>query len=238
MTDKPLNHIAFIMDGNGRWAQKRGLTRSEGHKEGAKNLRRVLEACKKRGIHYMTLYAFSTENWNRPAPEVHLLMTLFRQYLSEAIKEFNPENDVQFRFIGDRSRFTKDIQERMATLEGMCSGKENYHLTVCLSYSGRDEIKRATQKMMQDAIDGKIKPTDVTEDTVSGYLDTAGLPDPDLIVRTSGEQRLSGFLLWQASYAEFYFPKVHWPGFSEADLDEAIEAYNTRDRRFGKVKTA
>ena len=236
MTTKPLNHIGFIMDGNGRWAQQRGLTRSDGHKEGAKNLKRVLEACQKRGIHYLTLYAFSTENWNRPAPEVHLLMTLFRQYLAEAIKDFKPENDVQFRFIGDRSRFTKDIQERMATLEGMCSGKESYHLTICLSYSGRDEIKRAVQKMMQDAIDGKIKPSDVTEDTVSNYLDTAGLPDPDLIVRTSGEQRLSGFLLWQASYAEFYFPTVHWPEFSEADLDEAIEAYNTRDRRFGKVK--
>ena len=238
MTDKPLNHIGFIMDGNGRWAQKRGLTRSDGHKEGAKNLKRVLEACKKRGIHYMTLYAFSTENWNRPQPEVHLLMTLFRQYLAEAIKEFKPENDVQFRFIGDRSRFTDDIQQRMATLEGLCSGRESYHLTVCLSYSGRDEIKRAAQKMIRDALAGRLNPDDVTEDVVSSYLDTAGLPDPDLIVRTSGEQRLSGFLLWQASYAEFYFPRVHWPEFSEEDLDEAIEAYNTRDRRFGKVKTA
>ena len=238
MTDKPLNHIGFIMDGNGRWAQKRGLPRSDGHKEGAKNLKRVLEACKKRGIHYMTLYAFSTENWNRPQPEVHLLMTLFRQYLAEAIKEFKPENDVQFRFIGDRSRFTDDIQQRMATLEGLCSGRESYHLTVCLSYSGRDEIKRAAQKMIRDALAGRLNPEEVTEDVVSSYLDTAGLPDPDLIVRTSGEQRLSGFLLWQASYAEFYFPRVHWPEFSEADLDEAIEAYNTRDRRFGKVKTA
>lgn len=235
MTDTPLNHIAFIMDGNGRWAKAKGLSRSEGHKEGAKNLKKVLEACKARGIHYMTLYAFSTENWKRPEQEVHLLMTLFRQYLSEAIKEFKPENDVCFRFIGDRSRFTSDIQERMNKLEGLCSGNESYHLTVCLSYSARDEMKRAVQKMMQDAIDGKIKPEEVTEKTISNYLDTAGLPDPDLMIRTSGEQRLSNFLLWQLAYSEFYFPMVHWPEFSEKDLDEAIEAYNTRDRRFGKV---
>lgn len=236
MTDTPLNHIAFIMDGNGRWAKARGLSRSDGHKQGAKNLKKVLEACKARDIHYMTLYAFSTENWKRPEAEVHLLMTLFRQYLSEAIKEFKPENDVCFRFIGDRSRFTPDIQERMAKLESLCSGKENYHLTVCLSYSGRDEMKRAIQKMMQDAIDGKLKPAEVSEQTISDYLDTAGLPDPDLMIRTSGEQRLSNFLLWQLAYSEFYFPMVHWPEFSEKDLDEAIEAYNTRDRRFGKVK--
>ena len=236
MTDTPLNHIAFIMDGNGRWAKARGLSRSEGHKEGAKNLKKVLEACKARGIHYMTLYAFSTENWKRPEQEVHLLMTLFRQYLSEAIKEFKPENDVCFRFIGDRSRFTSDIQERMNKLESLCSGNESYHLTICLSYSARDEMKRAVQKMMQDAIDGKIKPEEVTEKTISDYLDTAGLPDPDLMIRTSGEQRLSNFLLWQLAYSEFYFPMVHWPEFSEKDLDEAIEAYNTRDRRFGKVK--
>ena len=235
MTDTPLNHIAFIMDGNGRWAKARGLSRSEGHKEGAKNLKKVLEACKARGIHYMTLYAFSTENWKRPEQEVHLLMTLFRQYLSEAIKEFKPENDVCFRFIGDRSRFTSDIQERMNKLESLCSGNESYHLTICLSYSARDEMKRAVQKMMQDAIDGKIKPEEVTEKTISDYLDTAGLPDPDLMIRTSGEQRLSNFLLWQLAYSEFYFPMVHWPEFSEKDLDEAIEAYNTRDRRFGKV---
>ncbi len=237
MSAKKLDHIGFIMDGNGRWAQKRGLTRSEGHKEGAKNLKRVLEACQKRDIHYLTLYAFSTENWNRPEPEVHLLMTLFRQYLSEAIKEFKLENEVQFRFIGDRSRFTPDIQERMAELEKLSSVCNKYYLTVCLSYSARDEIKRATQKMMQDALVGKIKPQDVTEQTISNYLDTAGLPDPDLIIRTSGEQRLSNFLLWQAAYSEFYFPMVHWPEFSEADLDAAIEDYNTRDRRFGKVKS-
>ena len=236
MTDTPLNHIAFIMDGNGRWAKARGLSRSDGHKEGAKNLKKVLEACKARGIHYMTLYAFSTENWKRPEQEVHLLMTLFRQYLSEAIKEFNPQNDVCFHFIGDRSRFSADIQERMEKLEALCSGNENYHLTVCLSYSGRDEMKRAVQRMMQDAIDGKIKPSEVTEQTISDYLDTAGLPDPDLMIRTSGELRLSNFLLWQLAYSEFYFPMVHWPEFSEKDLDEAIDAYNTRDRRFGKVK--
>lgn len=237
MTDKPLNHIAFIMDGNGRWAKAQGLSRSEGHKAGAKNLRLVLEACKKRGIHYMTLYAFSTENWNRPAGEVRVLMTLFRQYLSDAIKEFKSENDVCFRFIGDRSRFTADIQERMAKLEGLCSGKENYHLTVCLSYSGRDEMKRAIQKMMQDALCGKIKPEEVTEAMISSYLDTAGLPDPDFVVRTSGEHRLSNFLLWQVAYSELYFPLVHWPAFTEADLDAAIEDYQTRDRRFGKVKS-
>lgn len=236
MTDKPLNHIAFIMDGNGRWAKARGLTRSEGHKEGAKNLRRVLEYAKKRGIHYMTLYAFSTENWRRPAPEVRVLMALFRQYLSEAIKQFKPENDIEFRFIGDRSRFTPDIQERMAKLEELSKGTGHYYLTICLSYSGRDEMRRAVQKMIADALAGKISPQDVTEELISSYLDTAGLPDPDFIIRTSGEQRLSNFLLWQAAYSEFYFPLVHWPEFSEADLDKAIEDYQTRDRRFGKVK--
>ena len=235
MTTKPLNHIAFIMDGNGRWAKAHGLTRPEGHKAGAKNTRPVIEACKKRGIHYVTVYAFSTENWNRPAPEVRVLMALFRQYLSEAIKQFKPENDVCIRFVGDRTRFTPDIRERMDKLESLCTGKENYHFTVCLSYSGRDEIRRAVQKMMKDALAGKIKPEDVTEDMISSYLDTAGIPDPDLVVRTSGEQRLSNFLLWQVAYSELYFPLVHWPAFSEEDLDKAIEDYQTRDRRFGKV---
>ena len=236
MTGKLLNHIAFIMDGNGRWAKAQGLSRSDGHKEGAKNLRRVLEACKKRKIHYVTVYAFSTENWKRPEPEVRLLMAIFRQYLSEAIKEFKPENDVCIRFIGDRTRFSNDIHERMNQLESLSTGKENYHLTICLSYSGRDEMRRAVQKMVRDALNGKIKPDDITEDVISSYLDTAGTPDPDLIVRTSGELRLSNFLLWQAAYSEFYFPLVHWPAFSEEDLDKAIEDYQTRDRRFGKVK--
>ena len=235
MTTKPLNHIAFILDGNGRWAKARGLSRSDGHKAGSKNVPRILEACKKRGIHYMTLYAFSTENWNRPEAEVNLLMALFRKALSDVIKDFKPENDVCIRFAGDRTRFSPDIRERMDKLESMCTGKENYHVTVCLSYSGRDEMRRAVQKITKDALAGKVKPEDITEDLISSYLDTAGIPDPDLIVRTSGEERMSNFLTWQAAYSEIYFPLVHWPAFTEEDLDKAIEDYQTRDRRFGKV---
>lgn len=225
---KPLNHLAIIMDGNGRWATARGLQRSEGHKAGAQNLLKVLELVKKKGIHYLTLFAFSTENWKRPASEVSLLMDLFRRYLSEDVKKMQ-ENNLCVHFIGDKSRFDADIQEKMKQIEQASTGNEENHLCLALSYSGRDELIRAVKRM---------KPEDIgnlTEESFSCFLDTAGIPEPDLLIRTSGEQRISNFLLWQLAYTELFFTPVHWPDFGEKELDEAINAYNSRDRRFGKV---
>ena len=225
---KPLNHLAIIMDGNGRWATAKGLSRSDGHKVGAKNLAKVLELVKQRGIHYLTLYAFSTENWKRPAAEVAVLMDLFRQYLSEDVEKMR-QNNLRVHFIGDRSRFDADIQEKMKKIEQAATGTEEYHLCLALSYSGRDELVRAVKKMTPADVEN------LTQENFSRFLDTAGLPDPDLLIRTSGEQRISNFLLWQLAYTEFFFTPVHWPDFGEKELDAAIEAYNARDRRFGKV---
>ncbi len=231
---KKLNHLGIIMDGNGRWATARGLARTEGHKAGAKTVSRILEACQKRDIHYVTLYAFSTENWKRPAGEVKVLMDLFNDYLDKDVAELQ-KKDIRIHFIGDRSRFSPEIQKKMKRIEEKTRGDETYHLILALSYSGRDELVRAMKQFGKDICFGKKQPEELTEESFSSYLDTAGLPDPDLIIRTSGEQRISNFLLWQMAYSEFYFTSVLWPDFSESDLDEAIDSFEKRERRYGQL---
>lgn len=234
MTSTP-QHIAIIMDGNGRWATAKGLPRTEGHRQGAQTVTRILKAAHKRGIRYVTLYAFSTENWKRPADEVNTLMDLFRQYLKKDLSELEKQS-VRIHFIGDRTRFAPDIQEEMNRLEQSTQTHDRYHLILALSYSGRDEITRAVKRLAEQVKTGQLNPADITEATIGNVLDTAGIPDPDLMIRTSGEQRISNFLLWQLAYTEMYFSPVYWPDFSEEELDKAIEAFRTRDRRFGKVK--
>lgn len=234
MTSTP-QHIAIIMDGNGRWATAKGLPRTEGHRQGAQTVTRILEAAHKRGIRYVTLYAFSTENWKRPADEVNTLMDLFRQYLKKDLSELEKQS-VRIHFIGDRTRFPQDIQAEMKKLEQSTQTHDQYHLILALSYSGRDEITRAVKRLAEQVKVGQLNPADVTAQTIETALDTAGIPDPDLMIRTSGEQRISNFLLWQLAYTEMYFTPVYWPDFTEEELDKAIEAYRARDRRFGKVK--
>lgn len=228
-------HVAIIMDGNGRWAKKRGLPRKMGHVEGCKVVEQTVEDAARLGIRYLTVYAFSTENWKRSKDEVDALMQLFRYYAKRLIKIAN-ENNVRVKFIGDVSRFAPDI------IEGICSLEEtsakNTGLTFCIAvnYGSRDEIRRGMTRMLEDCREGKVLPAEVTEETISSYLDTAGMPDPDLLIRTSGEERLSNFLLWQLAYSEFYFADVLWPDFNKDELVKAIEAYNGRDRRFGNAK--
>lgn len=228
-------HIAIIMDGNGRWATSRGLPRTEGHRKGAETVTRILEAAQKRDIKYITLYAFSTENWKRPSEEVDTLLNLFRQYLKKDLSELEKKS-VRIHFIGDRKRFPQDIQDEMNRLEKITFEHDKYHLILALSYSGRDELKRAVQKLITHVKDGILEPSDISEETIVEMLDTAGIPDPDLMIRTSGEQRISNFLLWQLAYTEMYFSPVYWPDFTAEELDKAIEAYASRDRRFGKIK--
>lgn len=228
-------HIALIMDGNGRWATAKGLPRAAGHRQGAKTVTKVLELARDRGIKYVTMYAFSTENWNRPADEVDTLLNLFREFLDRDISDLQKQQ-VNVRFIGDRTRFPADIQNKMNKLEARTKDFSNYHVVLALSYSGRDELTRAFKRLATDVKDGRLKVESVTEDVLGSYLDTAGIPDPDLMVRTSGEQRTSGFLPWQLTYTEMYFTPVHWPDFDETELDKAIAAYAVRDRRFGKIK--
>ena len=230
-----LQHIAIIMDGNGRWAKARGLPRTEGHRQGAKTVTQILEAIQKRNIKYVTLYAFSTENWKRPPEEVSTLLNLFRQYLKKDLTQLQ-KNSVRIHFIGDRSKFPKDIQKEMNKLEYETCSCDKYHLVLALSYSGRDELTRAVTKMAQQVKKGLLNPSDISEKTIEKELDTIGIPDPDLMIRTSGEQRISNFLLWQLAYSEMYFSSVYWPDFTEEELDKAIEAYKSRDRRFGGIK--
>ncbi len=235
MTSANPQHIAIIMDGNGRWATAKGLPRTEGHRQGAKTVTRILKAVQERNIRYVTLYAFSTENWKRPADEVNTLMDLFRQYLKRDLSELEKQS-VRIHFIGDRTRFPQDIQDEMNKLEQSTAAYDQYHLILALSYSGRDELTRAMKRLAEQVQKGELNPADVTDKTIENALDTAGIPDPDLMIRTSGEQRISNFLLWQLAYTEMYFAPVNWPDFSEEELDKAIEAYRTRDRRYGKVK--
>ena len=228
-------HVAVIMDGNGRWAKKRGLPRKMGHVEGCKVVEQTVEDAARLGIKYLTVYAFSTENWKRSEDEVDALMQLFRYYAKRLLKIAN-ENNVRVKFIGDISRFAPDIIEGINSLES--TTEKNTGLTFCIAvnYGGRDEIRRGMTRMMEDCREGKILPSEVTEETISSYMDTAGMPDPDLLIRTSGEERLSNFLLWQLAYSEFYFSDVLWPDFNKEELVKAIEAYNKRDRRFGNAK--
>lgn len=228
------NHIAIILDGNGRWAKKRGMPRSFGHVKGCENLEDICEVAKELGVKYLTVYAFSTENWKRSKEEVDGLMKLFRNYLKKCIK-ISQKNNMRVKVIGDITAFDSDIQESIKKLEDFSKDFTDLHFQIALNYGSRDEITRAVNRMLKDQKAGKLE-TPVSEDTISGYLDTAGLPDPDLMIRTSGELRLSNYLMWQLAYSEFYFTDVPWPDFKKEELVKAIEKYNERDRRYGGVK--
>ena len=228
------NHIAIILDGNGRWAKKRGMPRSCGHVKGCENLEDICEVAKELGVKYLTVYAFSTENWKRSKEEVDGLMKLFRNYLKKCIK-ISQKNNMRVKVIGDITAFDSDIQESIEKLEDFSKDFTDLHFQIALNYGSRDEITRAVNRMLEDQKAGKLE-TPVSEDTISGYLDTAGLPDPDLMIRTSGELRLSNYLLWQLAYSEFYFTDVPWTDFKKEELVKAIEKYNERDRRYGGVK--
>ena len=229
------NHVAIILDGNGRWAKKRGLPRSAGHVQGAKVVEDMCEIAWNKGIHYLTVYAFSTENWNRPDDEVKALMKLLRNYMTGAKKRAN-KNNMCVRVIGDKTYLEEDLQESIADLEKATAANTGLHFQIAINYGGRDEIRRAALKLAADVAEGRLDPTAIDESSIDERLDTAGLPDPDLLIRTCGEQRISNFLLWQLAYTEFYFCDVPWPDFNETELDRAIEAYNKRDRKYGGLK--
>lgn len=227
-------HVAIILDGNGRWAKAKGLPRTAGHTAGAKNVEVVCEEAYNMGIEYLTLYAFSTENWNRSKEEVTALMNLLNQYLKNCLKTAK-KNNMRIRVIGDISRLDPSMQEKICLLEKESASYTGLKLTIAINYGSRDEIVRGIKRMYQDVEEHKLDADAISEDTVSKYLDTADLPDPDLMIRTSGEQRLSNYLLWQLAYAEFYFTPVAWPDFHGEELRKAVEAYENRDRRYGKV---
>ena len=227
-------HIAIILDGNGRWAKKRGLPRTAGHTQGAKNIETISRAAYKMGVKYLTIYVFSTENWTRPQSEVDAIMKLLNNYLSDCLKNAK-KNNMQVRIIGDKTRLSEDMQENIAKLEEVSKQYDGLNLNVAINYGSRDEIVRATKKIATKVKDGEIDPNDITIDMISENLDTKEIPDPDLLIRTSGEERLSNYLLWQLAYSEFYFTDVPWPDFSKKDLEEAIEEYGRRNRRYGNV---
>lgn len=229
------NHIAIILDGNGRWAKAKGMPRSYGHVKGCANLETICDDMKELGVKYLTVYAFSTENWKRSREEVEGLMKLFRNYLKKCIK-IAERNKMCVRIIGDVTGFEEDIQQKIKELEEFSKDYTELHFQIALNYGSRDEITRGMRRLAQDAADGKLKPEEIDENVIEGYLDTAGIPDPDFLIRTSGEQRLSNYLLWQLAYTEFYFTDVAWPDFDKKELIKAIEMYNQRDRRFGGVK--
>jgi len=231
------NHVAIILDGNGRWAKKKGMPRNYGHTAGAKNVETVCQAADELGIKYLTLYAFSTENWNRPEGEVDALMKLLESYLKNCIKTAE-KNHMRVRVIGELGRLSEKFQKRIKELEEASAKNTGLNLTIAINYGSRDEMIRGMRKMVLDIREGGLSEDAIGEQVFSGYLDTRELPDPDLLIRTSGEQRLSNFLLWQLAYAEFYFTEVPWPDFHKAELELAIEAYNKRDRRFGGLTEA
>lgn len=228
------NHVAIILDGNGRWAKKRMLPRNMGHKAGAKTVEQILEDAHEIGIKYLTVYAFSTENWNRPQDEVTALMKLLRNYLENCIKRAN-KNNMRVRVIGERSRLDEDILDKIVELEEASKDNTGITFIIALNYGSRDEITRAVRKIAGESKKGMISPEEITEELIAKYLDTEDIPDPDLLIRTSGEQRLSNFLLWQLAYTEFYFTDVLWPDFNKEELIKAVIKYNGRERRFGKV---
>ena len=228
-------HVAIILDGNGRWAKSKGMPRNYGHTVGAKNVETVCRAADELGIKYLTLYAFSTENWNRPQPEVEALMKLLESYLKNCIKTAE-KNHMRVRIIGDISRLDEKFQNSIRKLEEASASNPGLNLTIAINYGSRDEIVRAVKKLSKDVLDGKVSVEDVNEAEITKRLDTWDIPDPDLLIRASGEQRLSNYLLWQLAYSEFYFTDVPWPDFHKKELELAIEAYNKRDRRFGGVK--
>ncbi|MFC7332081.1 isoprenyl transferase [Rhodocista pekingensis] len=228
----PPVHVAIIMDGNGRWATARGLPRTAGHRKGVEAVRRALEAARELGIRYLTLYSFSSENWNRPRDEVSDLMQLLRFYLRGEIASLH-KNGVRLRVIGDRSRLSKDIISLIDNAESLTAANETLTLVIALSYGGRQEIASTTRQIAEQVKAGHLEPADIDEGRFANYLSTAGIPDPDLCIRTSGEKRISNFLLWQLAYAELVFVDTLWPDFTKRDLEDAIQEYHRRDRRFG-----
>ena len=230
-------HIAIILDGNGRWAKAKGMPRNYGHAQGSKNVEKICEEAWRMGIKYLTVYAFSTENWSRPENEVAALMKLLRNYMKTCLKTA-AKNDMKIRVIGDIEPLDDDIKSRIRELEAATTDNGGLNFTIPMNYGSRDELTRAAQKMAKDCAEGKIKAEEIDESVFETYLDTHGIPDPDMMIRTSGEQRLSNYLLWQLAYSEFYFTDVPWPDFTKEELVKAIEEYNHRHRRFGKVEEA
>ena len=229
-------HVAIIMDGNGRWAEAKGRPRLFGHHAGARRVRQVVEACPALGVKYLTIFAFSTENWKRTQVEVAGLMSLFRRYIAKETRAL-AARDVRVRFIGDRVRLDQKLVDLMDRMERETAANVGVNLTIALNYGGRDEVARATRRLAQDVADGRLDPAAVDEETLPKYLDTHVLPDPDLVIRTSGEARISNFLLWQSAYAEYEFIDTLWPDFSAEELGRLCANYATKDRRFGAVKT-
>lgn len=228
-------HVAIILDGNGRWAKRRGMPRNYGHVQGAKNVEIICEEAYKMGIQYLTVYAFSTENWNRPQDEVDALMKLLRNYMKTCLTTAK-KNRMCVRVIGDKTRLDEDIRTRIAELEESTKNNDGLHFQIALNYGGRDEIIRAVKKTCEKMLQGEMDLETLTPDTFGEMLDTYGLPDPDLLIRTCNEQRISNFLLWQLAYTELYFTEVPWPDFTKEELVKAVEAYNGRDRRYGLIK--
>ncbi len=228
-------HIAIILDGNGRWAKAKGMPRNYGHKQGSKNVEVICEEAYKMGVQYLTVYAFSTENWNRAKTEVDALMKLLEGYMKICIKTAD-KNNMRVRVIGDITKLEIGLQNRILELQEASKNNTGLQFQIALNYGSRDEIKRAVKRMVEDCEKGVLSSTDVTEDMIESYLDTAGIPDPDLLIRTSGEQRLSNYLLWQLAYTEFYFTDLNWPDFTKEELENAILKFNKRERRFGNAK--
>ena len=228
-------HVAIILDGNGRWAKSKGMPRNYGHAQGSKNVERICEEAWRMGIKYLTVYAFSTENWNRPRSEVDALMKLLRNYMKTCLRTAE-KTDMKIRVIGDITSLDDDIKGRIAELEEASKNNNGLNFTIAINYGSRDEMIRAMRRLAGDCADGKVRAEDIDEALYETYLDTHGIPDPDLLIRTSGELRLSNYLLWQLAYTEFYFTDVLWPDFTKAELEKAIGQYNSRERRFGGVK--
>ena len=228
-------HVAIIMDGNGRWATQRGRPRLFGHHAGARRVREIVEACPQIGVEYLTVFAFSTENWKRTQAEVAGLMNLFRRYIIKETHALN-KNNVCVRFIGDRTRLESSLIDLMNQLERATAGNTGVHLTIAINYGGRDEVARATKRLAQDVADGRLSPDDIDEETLPRYLDTCVLPDPDLVIRTSGEARISNFLLWQSAYSEYEFIDTLWPDFTRDEFERLCAVFGGRDRRYGGVK--
>lgn len=229
-----MNHIAIIMDGNGRWAKKRFLPRAAGHKAGVETIRTIVKECSKLGVNHLTLYAFSTENWKRPKSEIDTLMTLLVTYLKKEVKELHKQN-VKITAIGDINKLPKNCIEELNNAFEQTKENNGLNLNLALNYGGRYDILNGVNNIIDDILSGRIDRCDVDENLISNYLSTKNIPDPDLLIRTSGEIRLSNFLLWECAYTEFYFTDIHWPDFDEKELHNAIDTYKKRDRRFGSV---
>ncbi len=228
------NHIAIIMDGNGRWAKKKKMPRNFGHVQGSKNVEKICEDAYHMGVKYLTVYAFSTENWRRPQEEIDALMKLLQSYLETSVKT-STKNNMRVRIIGDTSKLPDGLQKSIAELEDASKDNTGLNFQVAINYGGRDELLRAVKALAKDIKENKTEIDQIDEDVFDEYLDTRGIPEPDLLIRTSGEQRISNFLLWQLAYTEFYFPEVLWPDFDKKELIKAIEYYSSRTRRYGSV---